>query len=323
MGVAKAKEPLTRVTTQESPMLKVLRLGIGVLWIIAGLLQFQPLMFTPDFYAWYPPNIMESVIQGITDGQPQFVVSLVHFGSTVWSTEPVLFNVLAASLQLVIGFLFVYGKGRAAKVGFIISIGWGLVVWVFAEAFGQIFGGAGYFDGAPGAALLYVIVAILLLLDRSSKGLRLHGQMALRYLTTMYWFYMALLQILPSSGYWQPRGLMEPIATAGALPQPRFLSNPIEHFGTVIMHYGPLINLVLVVLMVVMAGITLFNAWNRVTIVLALVWLFWSWWFGQDFGGLFAGAATDLNSIPAIAVWTLALVFAKQNRATPGRNQAS
>ncbi|QSO52195.1 hypothetical protein JZ785_26230 [Alicyclobacillus curvatus] len=300
--------------TNESRFGSLIRKGIGILWIVAGLLQFQPLMFTPDFYAWYPPKIMESTIQGAADGQPSFVTALMHHGSTLWSTHPVLFNILAASLQLAIGILMLFGRRSLQTAGFVLSVVWGLVVWIFAEAFGHLFGGPSYLIGSPGAALLYVVSSLLLLgLRGVFDGER--ARMVLRYLATLFWFSMALFQVLPSEGFWHPTALMESFGTAGALPQPRFIASPIEHFALTIMQYYGLINLVLVLFMLMMAMLTLLDLWNKVTIASAFVWLFWSWWFGQDFGGLFAGAATDLNSIPVIALWTFVLIATRRRLA--------
>ena len=43
-----------------------------------------------------------------------------------------------------------------------VSAGWGLVVWVFGEAFGGIFGhGSSWLFGSPGAALFYVVAGVL------------------------------------------------------------------------------------------------------------------------------------------------------------------
>ena len=51
----------------------------------------------------------------------------------------------------------------------LVSAGWGLVVWVFGEAFGGVFGhGSSWLFGSPGAALFYVVAGLLVALpDRS------------------------------------------------------------------------------------------------------------------------------------------------------------
>lgn len=293
---------------------RVLRRGLGLFWVIAGILQFQPLMFTPDFYAWYPSRIMESIVQTAADGQPHFVVATVHLGSSIWSTHPVLFNAAAASLQLLIGLILLFGRGKLIYAGLVLSVIWGGLVWITAEAFGDVFGGSSYFDGFPGAAVLYVISSIILLALWSGRNQRRSRsiQTGLKYLIAIYWFWVAYLQVTPSSGFWEARGLVEPFANEAAQPGPRFLALPVQSFSYVVQTNPGLVNIVVILLMLVMAFLTLFGLWNRVTMTIATIWLVWSWWFGQGFGGVFSGAGTDLNSIPVIGLWMVCLWVASR-----------
>lgn len=287
----------------------ILRRGVGVFWILAGILQTQPLMFTPDFYAWYPSSIMESIVQTAADNQPHFVVATVHLGSIIWSMHPTLFNILAAILQLVIGVLLIFGRGKAQYSGLVLSTIWGSLVWITAEAFGGVFGGSTYFDGFPGAASLYVISSILLLIawHRNTTNAVHSLRESLRYLVTIFWFIVAFLQMIPSSGFWQTSGLMEPFANEAAQPGPRFLAQPVQWFTFVVASHTALVNMTIVLIMVILAFLTLLNLWNRFTITLAVLWLLWSWWFGQGFGAIFTGAGTDVNSIPVIGLWMVCL----------------
>jgi hypothetical protein len=283
----------------------LLQRGLGIFWVIAGILQFQPLMFTTDFYAWYPSKIMESTIQSVADGQPTWVVTLVHTGSTVWSMSPIFFNVSAALIQLVTGILLIFGRGRMRELGMLVAVGWGLLVWIFGEAFGGLFGGSTYFDGVPGAAVLYVITAIILYFHRNSRGRSL--TLWIRYMASLFWFAMALLQAIPSSGFWSSEGLMEPFANSAALPQPGIISRPIQWFSLMIPQHAVLINFIIVILLTAMGLLTLLNHWRGLTMGLALLFILWSWWFGQDLGAIFSSAGTDVNSIPVIGLWMVAL----------------
>ena len=295
----------------------LLRWGIGLFWILAGILQFQPLMFTPDFYEWYPPSIMESTIQSTADGQPHLVVTLVHFGSSVWATHPILFNVLAATLQLCIGLAIIFGPSQIIRMGLWVSVIWGALVWLMGEAFGGVFGGSSYFDGFPGAALLYVISAFLLLAFAFRENSFLALRTSLRYLVTAYWFVVAFLQVIPSSGFWDPSTLMAPFANEAAQPGPAFLARPVEWFALFTQSNTGAINAVMILLMVIMAFLTLLDLWNKATITIAAAWLLWSWWFGQGFGAIFTGSGTDPNSIPVIALWMLCL-WGVRFRGRPG-----
>ena len=144
---------------------QILRYGLGGLWILDGLLQAQPNMFTTDFYAWYPPRIMESVLQTAADDQPAWLAAVMKDSAHIWGLHPILFNVGAILIQLLIGVLILFGRfGRVTRSALWLSIVWGAAVWVFGEGMGGILTGSTYFDGAPGAVLLYVIGAMLLLM---------------------------------------------------------------------------------------------------------------------------------------------------------------
>ena len=55
--------------------------------------------------------------------------------------------------------------GRWSRLAGLASAGWGLVVWVFGEAFGGIFApGATWLFGAPGAVLFYCVAGVLIAL---------------------------------------------------------------------------------------------------------------------------------------------------------------
>ena len=51
----------------------------------------------------------------------------------------------------------------------LVSVGWGLVVWVFGESFGGIFApGLSWMTGAPGAVLIYVAAGVLIALPEQA-----------------------------------------------------------------------------------------------------------------------------------------------------------
>lgn len=283
----------------------LLRYGLAILWIVDGILQAQPEMFTTDFYANYPNNVMESVLQSVADGQPGWLSGLVHFGMWVWGFHPILFNVLAIAIQVGIGLaLVIRGSKKVEQAGLWASVLWGLVVWVFGEGMGGILSGSGYLDGWPGAVLLYVLSSIVLLLpeDVWSSG---RVQQIFRWGFAVFWTGAAILQLSPSTGLWLRDDMMSQFANPATLPQPQFLSAPIQQFSLWSADHAVLVNLALGCIMLYLAvGYVVFiqRKWFMWT---AMVWLCWTWWFGQDFGGLFSGIATDFNSIAVLILWTV------------------
>lgn len=302
-------KPLLAQYSQPTPTIapkRFLRITLGVLWIIAGLLQAQPDMFTTDFYANYPSKVMESLLQSVADGQPKWLDALVHFGMFVWAEHPIFYNIGAILVQIGIGSILLFGPAKGwSKFGLWTSIVWGTGVWVFGEGMGGLFSGATFFDGWPGAVILYVLGAAMLLApDRLWH--EHHIERVLRWFLVVFWFVMAGVQALPSSGFWQSGGLMNQFANSASLPQPGILSAPIQSFSYATLHHPILWNTVFIGVMCILALGYLVSPRSRWLTIFAGIWLFWSWWFGQDFGTVFSGLGTDVNSAPLLMMFTIA-----------------
>lgn len=113
----------------------------------------QPQMFSKKF-------VNRDVLPNIA-GQPSLVSSPVHFFMNIFLVSPIIMNIIIILVQLLIAILIFYKK--SAKVGLSLSIVWGLFIWYIGEGLGGLFLGNGNFSllmGAPGSALLYVILAI-------------------------------------------------------------------------------------------------------------------------------------------------------------------
>ena len=131
---------------------RTLRIGFGLLWLLDGLLQLQGAM---------PLSLPPSVMQPAASTSPQWVQHLVNSGATIWSNHPVQAAAAVVWIQVGLGiWLLVAPRGLWSRVGALASVGWGLVVWVFGEAFGGLFApGLTWLFGAPGAALFTVAPA--------------------------------------------------------------------------------------------------------------------------------------------------------------------
>ena len=127
------------------PWRELLRIGFGVLWIIDGLLQGQPGM---------PAGLPSQVIEPAASSSPGWVQHIVNWAGTTWSYHPIQAGAAAVWIQIGIGvWLIAAPRGLWSRLGGLASVAWGLVVWVFGEAFGGIFApGLTWLFGAPGAA---------------------------------------------------------------------------------------------------------------------------------------------------------------------------
>ncbi len=94
------------------------------------------------------------VLRPAAAGSPDWVVRLVNFGAEAWTRHPTSAAASAVWIQLGIGmFLLVAPRGRWSRLAGLGSVAWGLVVWVFGEAFGAIFApGLTVLFGAPGGS---------------------------------------------------------------------------------------------------------------------------------------------------------------------------
>jgi cytochrome oxidase Cu insertion factor (SCO1/SenC/PrrC family) len=315
---SEADSAVAPATLTEHPARKWLRISFGVLWIFDGLLQIQTAM---------PVGLPTQVVQPAASSSPEWVQHVVNQGVLIWSRHPISAAASAVWIQIGVGvLLLVARRGRASQLAGLVSVGWGLVVWVFGEAFGGLFGsGLNWMFGAPGAVLFYCAAGVLIALpERAWLGQRL-GQVLLR---TMGLFFvgMAVLQAWPGRGSWQ--GQANPQATAGSLtsmaqtmsntPQPHALSSLINSFATFDAQHGWAVNLVVVVSLAVLGSALLtgrrqlmFGALVVGTVLCVAVWV-----FVQDLGFL-GGVGTDPNSmIPTLLLLAAGYLALTRSTAT-------
>ena len=286
------------VGTGEHPARKWLRVSFGVLWIFDGLLQLQHGM---------PVGLPTDVVQPAAATSPQWVQNVVNAGTLIWQRHPIPAAAATVWIQVGVGVLLLVAKrGRVSQLAGVVSLGWGLVVWVFGEAFGGVFGsGVSWLFGAPGAVLFYVIAGVLIALpERAWVGQRV-GRTLVGVLGAFF-VGMAVLQAWPGRGFWQ--GQSNPHVTAGGLtsmvqtmaqtPQPHALSSIVSSFASFDAHHGWFVNLV-VVLALAGIGIALLTGREQATFVALVcgsVLCVAVWVLVQDLGFL-GGVGTDPNSM--------------------------
>ena len=121
-------------------------------------------------------GLPSQVIEPTAAASPGWVQHLVNAGGTTWSYHPMQAGASAVWIQVGIGiWLLVAARGPLSRLAGLVSVGWGLVVWVFGEAFGGIFApGLTWLFGAPGAVLIYAVAGALIALpERAWRSRRL------------------------------------------------------------------------------------------------------------------------------------------------------
>ena len=280
---------------------QVLRIGFGLLWIFDGLLQAQPRMAA---------GLPSQVIEPAAASSPHWVQHLVNWAGTTWSYHPIQAGAAAVWIQIGIGlWMLAAPRGVSARLAGAASLAWGLIVWIFGEAFGSIFApGLTWLFGAPGAALIYAVAGALLALpDRSWRSPRL-GRAVLAGLG-LFLVGMAALQAWPGRGFWQGRSGGQPGTLTGMVQsmaetsQPRFLSSLVSGFGVLVSDHGFAVNLVTVVALAVIGAALLTGRRELARPALAafLVLCLADWVLIEDFGFL-GGLGTDPNSMIPIGL---------------------
>ena len=144
-------------TLAEPAWRQVLRVGFGLLWVFDGILQAQPKMAI---------GLPSQVIEPSAASSPHWVQQVVNWAGTTWSYHPLQAGASAVWIQIGIGiWLLAAPRGGWSRLAGLVSVGWGLVVWVFGESFGGVFApGLTWLFGAPGAVLIYCVAGALIAL---------------------------------------------------------------------------------------------------------------------------------------------------------------
>jgi len=254
------------------------RMFLGGIWILDGLLQLKPQMFTSQF--------IKQVLLPNADGQPAFIASSIKWIAAAATPHIVVLNVLFVLVQLAVGLAIVL-EFRTRLV-LIASFAWCALVWWTGEGFGGVFTGQALaLTGAPGAVVLYTLVGIAVWPEARPAGIDPPGErtFAVRALGVL-WLLAALMQIQPA--------YLSPNALSSAFMSP-WAASIVKGHGTV----------VTIVLSVVEAaigiGIFLRPARNVAAWASIILSIFF-WWTGQGFGQMQTPLGTDPNSGP---LWVL------------------
>lgn len=304
---------------------RTIQLALGSLWLLDGLLQLQPKMFTSDF--------ANNVIYPVASGQPIFIAGPMHFFIHVFLLHPAIFNSFTIITQIFIGVLILYKK--TTKIGLLASIMWGLFVWYIGEGLGGIASGHTLIlMGAPGAALLYVILSIAILPKNKKQKLNETDTPAkwLPIVWSMLWIGGAIYQLLPGQNSVSDISTM---IVSNRINQPGWLAsidnhvgNYINNFGTPVLHqanmqmsahqmalmqtqsYSGFWFVILLFLIQIYIGIGIFlpKYFRYTALVMGIFISLIFWIIGQSFGGLFTGLATDPNSAILFILFAISII---------------
>jgi cytochrome oxidase Cu insertion factor (SCO1/SenC/PrrC family) len=303
-----AAAPAAAAPWREPRARSLLRIGFGALWVFDGILQAQPQM---------AGGLPQEVIQPAAASSPGWVQHVVNWGGSIWTYHPIQAGAATVWIQVGIGMWLLFGvRGWSSRLAGVASAGWGLVVWVFGEAFGGIFApGLTILFGAPGAVLIYVVAGVLVALPERAWDSSRTGRVILAGMG-VFFAGMALLQAWPGRGFWQgtvggkPGTLAGMVQSMASTSQPHVLSSIVSAFGDFTAAHGFAVNLVAVIALAAIGAALCVSALRgnarlaRVAVLVAGIFFLADWVLVEDLGFL-GGLGTDPNSmIPLILLFT-------------------
>ncbi|MGZ4434303.1 MAG: hypothetical protein ACXVW7_11850 [Trebonia sp.] len=283
---------------------RALQLGLAGVWLLDALLQYQPVMFTRAF---------GQMLAATAAGNPGVVARPITWDAALVEHHAVALNAVFATIQLLLGLGIALRP--LTRFALAVSVAWSLAVWWFGEGLGGVLTGtANPVTGAPGAVILYALLAVLLWpADRAPQAgdtaapftaARAVGARAARWLWLVLWLSLAWFALQPANR--APRALHDLLA-GQANGEPGWLAAIEKSAATTVGSHGLAVSMVLAAACVlVSAGVFLPRPAARATALLALVLAAVIWVAGQALGAILAGGATDPNSGLLLALIALA-----------------
>ena len=284
---------------QPSDARRKAQLALAAIWLLDGVLQYQPYMFTKAFAT--------QIIAPTAQGNPGVIADPITWSARIIADHPVGTNTAFATIQLLLGLAIAWRP--TVKVALAASIGWSLAVWWLGEGLGGVLtGSASPLSGAPGAVIIYGLIAVLLWPVKQKPdtspdmflAARPIGAAAARGLWLVLWGSLAYFSLQSSNTGSQD---MHDMISGMAQGQPGWLAAIDNHAASLVAHDGLAASIVMAVVLAVIAlGVYLPARAARITLVLALVTAAVIWVVGEAAGGLIGGQSTDPNSGPLLAL---------------------
>lgn len=280
---------------------RTLQLVLATIWLLDGILQLQAFFFTRSFAS--------QMIAPIARGNPSVIARPITWSGLTIGHHAVIINLSFALFQVGLGLGIACRP--TVKVALGASIAWSIGVWWIGEGLGGVVSGtADPVNGAPGAVIIYGLLAVLLWpRDRpgptpSFIAARAVGEPVAKALWLVLWGSLSYFAV--SGANRSSQGLHDLIdgMTAG---EPGWLTSLNRHAAMLVDHRGLATMTVLAMVSAIVAvGVYLPpGAANATLVVAAVISLLW-WVVGEDFGQLLTNGATDVNTGPLLILMALA-----------------
>ncbi len=303
--------PARRITA------RTIQIGLGIIWLADGLLQLQPKMFGTAF--------ANGVILPSAQGQPAIISSVITHAAHLMAAQPVLTDLVFAGIQLLIGAGLLIRE--TVKPALILSFVWALGVWSLGEGFGGLFNGTAMpLTGAPGAALLYLAIGLLVWPMRVPRDANAPaaaegplGEGGGIALWALVWCGFGLLWLLPASS---DSGALSGALKGAAAGEPGWLAHLQLSVAHSLGSGGGSIALVAAFLsFFIGVGPILFRRYG-IFLIAGVAMALDFWVLGQAFGQVLTGMATDPATGPLLVLLALAVYRVGVPVAVPAQTPA-
>ena len=277
---------------------RALQLALASIWLLDAVLQYQPFMYTKAF---------GQMLAATASGNPSIIARPIAWDATLVEHHLAAINTIFATIQLLIGLGIAFRP--TVRLALAVSIAWSIGVWWFGEGLGGVLNGAASpLNGAPGAVIIYALLAVLLWpADRDIPApftaARTVGAHVARVLWLVLWLSLAYFTLTPAN--------RAPQAISGMISgmesgNPGWFAALDRHAASLVSGHGIAASVVLAVALILIAvGVYLPTPAAKGLLVLAIVVAVVIWVFGEAFGMIMAGGATDPNSGPLLALLAL------------------
>lgn len=303
----------------------LLRYVLGGIWVLDGIFNFQPQMYSQFASGVIAPN---------AEGQPGFISYSINHLASFLARDVGLWTVLFGLLQIGIGAGLWWRRTvrEALVASFVFTAG----VWWAGEGFGGLFNGqASPLMGAPGAVLIYALIGVLIWPRReggapvstapearvgtapedtvpearvgiasAAGGRGPFGTGLLVWGWAGFWLLSALLWMLPVNR--APGAIHDQIESMVA-GEPSWYGHFLSSMAHAFVGTGTVVAVVMVALSVVVAAGPLLSRRPEPFIVLGCGLALVFWVTGEAVGGIFTGMATDPEIGPLVVLLGLAL----------------
>lgn len=290
------------------PSRRHLQVALGLLWLLDAVLECQPDMFHADFFG--------NMLMMNMSAPPAWLWNLITDVEPVVTAHAAAANWVAVVVQFAIGLGLLWRP--TVRPALALSIPWALVIWLFGEMAGGLFvGGGSALTGAPGAALVYAVMALLLWPRRPDDGIAAADRgLVPRQATPLVWVALWVGTAALEGGYLDrsptyAAQAMDNVALAG----PGWLHTAGLAVGGLVGTHGALFAACAGVAQTAVGLGILFRGTRRAALVGGAVLALFYAVVGQAFGGIFSNGvlgivgsgATDPGTGPVVVLLALAL----------------